>query len=188
LHIYEHNSHQSSSNIAATHALFLNALFNLANFYDSDRRFSKSEKEWRRFVQLTESSSDKFGDMLITGYDRLANCLIEQHKNDDAQAVLRKALQFQNDKIKDGIKSSTAIYQQASFLTKLANILKEAHHFDEAELHYKQALDGLIKVLGATHKDLAPTMEGYADLLALTYREAEAEHMRACTRSLIEKK
>jgi len=188
LHIYENNSRQSSGNVAVTHAQFLTALRNLATFYDTDRRFSKSEKEWRRFVQLAEASPDKYADMLITGYDRLASCLIEQNKSDEAQTILRKALQFQNNKIKDGIKSSAAIYQQASFLTKLANILKQEHRFAEAELHYKEALDGLVKVLGATHKDLAPTMEGYADLLALTYREAEAEHMRACTRSLIEKK
>ena len=69
-------------------------------------------------------------------------------------------------------------------LTKLANLLKQAQQYTEAELLYKEALGQLMKALGANHKDLAPTMEGYADLLARTYREAEAEHMLACAHNL----
>ncbi len=189
LHIYEHSSHQNASNRAPVNTQFLTALKNLASFYDSSQRFSKSEKEWRRLIELTEAQSDKYPDMLMHAYEHLADCLIEQNKNDEAQSALRKALQFWHSSVfQNSIKSGATVVQQAILLTKLANLLKQAEQYMEAELHYQQALDQLIKALGSDHKDLAPTMEGYADLLIRTYREAEAENMLTCARNITGKK
>jgi tetratricopeptide (TPR) repeat protein len=179
LHIYEQDSRQPTSKRSPVNTQFLTALQNLASFYDSGQRFSKSEKEWRRLIELTETQADKYPDFLIQGYEHLADCLAQQNKNDEAQSMLRKALQFQQ---------STPGGKQAVLLTKLANLLKQSGQYMEAELNYQQALDQLIKALGPEHQDLAPTMEGYADLLVRTYREAEAENMLICARNLTGKK
>ena len=42
----------------------------------------------------------------------------------------------------------------------------------------------LQKVLGPNHPDVAASLEGYAYLLSMTYREAEAEHMKTCARAI----
>ena len=173
-------------NVAAAHAQFLTALKNVAAFYDADRRFSRSEKEWRRLIEIAEKDPNKYGHILVDAYERFANCLIEQNKKDEAQTVLRKAIKLQKDIYLSDNNPGDNTYKHASLMSKLADVLKASNQLSEAEMYYKEALDELIKTpLGANlHQDLAPTMEGYADLLARTYREAEAEHMLACVRSL----
>ena len=112
LHIYEHNSRQSLGNIAAAHLQFLVALKNLAAFYDTDKRFAKSEKEWRRLVQITETEIDKHPTILMEGYEHLADSLIEQNKNEEAQSVVRKALSLYQQ-INNGVTSKTNPCQYA---------------------------------------------------------------------------
>ena len=57
--------------------------------------------------------------------------------------------------------------------------------FDQAEQYYKRALDIRTKVLGPNHPEVAHSLEGYALLLAATYREMEAEHMRVCAEAIL---
>lgn len=188
LHIYEHNSRQSLGDIAAAHTQFLVALKNLASFYDSDKRFSRSEKEWRRLMEITQMQAHQYPDHLMQAYEHLANSLIEQNKIEEAEPILRKALAFQQEVASKGKDESILDLRKEGFiLAKLAKVLTQAGQYNEAELDYSDALDKLIRALGPNHPDLVPTMEGYADLLIRTYREEEAENIMACARDLAAK-
>ena len=186
--IYEKNSQKVPGHTEPVNVQLLDALRNLAAFYDSDRRFNKSEKEWQRLVQLLEPEADKYSDFLLQAYEWLANCLLEQNKGEQALPLLRKALQFlQESENKPGKKPQEKALLLATFLTQTGNALKQSGQLTDAESFYKDALDKMIKVVGPNHPYLAPTLEGYADLLTRTYREAEAEHMRACARGLAQR-
>ena len=57
--------------------------------------------------------------------------------------------------------------------------------YELAEKNYKRAIDIRTKCLGPSHPDVAHSLDGYANLLAATYREAEAEHMRTCAQAIL---
>jgi len=73
----------------------------------------------------------------------------------------------------------------AACLHYLAEIMRQDGRYDLAEKNYKRALDIRTKTLGNNHPDVAHSLEGYANLLAATYREAEAEHMRICAQAIL---
>ncbi|HMO21135.1 MAG TPA: tetratricopeptide repeat protein, partial [Candidatus Melainabacteria bacterium] len=57
---------------------------------------------------------------------------------------------------------------------------------EQSEQFFKEAIDVRTRALGPQHIDLAESLQGYADLLKNNYREAEAEHMLACARAIID--
>ncbi len=59
-------------------------------------------------------------------------------------------------------------------------LLHMSHNFADAEPLYKQSIAIKTKVLGANHPDVMRLLEGYADLLLKTHREAEARHLQVC--------
>ncbi len=185
LEIYEKNSQRMVDHSSPGYIQFLESLRNLAAFYDSDRRFAKSEKEWLRLVQFLEPEANKNPDFLLQSYEWLANCLLEQQKGAEALPLLGKALRFlqeyENKPFRNAVEDEV---RHATFLTYMGHALKQTGQLVNAESYYKDALDRMMKAVGPNHPDLAPTLEGYADLLSRTYREAEAEHMLACARSL----
>ncbi len=73
----------------------------------------------------------------------------------------------------------------AACLHYLAEIMRHDGRFDQAETNYKRALDIRTKSLGPNHPDVAHSLEGYALLLAATYREMEAEHMKVCAEAIL---
>ena len=72
----------------------------------------------------------------------------------------------------------------ADCLHHIAETLRFDARYDEAEPLYQRSLAIRQKLLGPNHPDVAKSLEAYALLLALTYREAEAEHMKTCARSI----
>ncbi len=188
LSVYENNKNKTATGRSPSFPRYLEALKNLAVFYDSDNRYAKAEKQWQQLLHLIEPQSQAYPRLLLEAYEYLANALTEQKKSTEAQVVLQKALDFlakNGDEAK--LNKSEFKQRQAHLITKLGDAVKSEHKYTEAEKHYKDALDSLMKSLGPDHPDLIPTLEGYADLLMLTYREPEAEHMLSCARALNKK-
>jgi tetratricopeptide (TPR) repeat protein len=185
LNVHESYKNKGATSLAPAFPQYLEAIKNLAIFYDSDKRYAKSEKQWQQLIQLIEPQSKNYPKLLLEAYERFAKTLIEQKKSVQAQTLLEKAIRFL-DENRDNTKLDKAEFKlgRARLVTDLANALKLENKYTEAEKHYKSALESLMKSLGPDHSDLVPTLEGYADLLMLTYREQEAEHMLSCARSL----
>jgi len=188
LHVYENYKYKSSSGLVPIFPKYLEAIKHLATFYDTDKRFAKSEKQWQQLLQLLEPQSKTYPNLFLDACEYLAFSLIEQKKLNEAQSLLHKALKFLNDN-SDNEKLDRTDFKlrQARLTTKFADILKAEKKYTEAETNYKNALDILMKSLSPDHPGLAPTLEGYADLLMRTYREPEAEHMLICARALTKK-
>ncbi len=188
LSVYDNYKNKGITALTPAFTPYLEAIKNLAIFYESDKRYAKSEKQWQDLLQLVEPQSKVYPQLLLDAYEHFANSLTEQKKTTEAQSLLQKALRFL-DQNGDNTKLDKVDFKlrQARFITTLANALKTENKYAEAEKHYKNALDILMKSLGPEHPDLAPALEGYADLLMLTYREPEAEHMLSCARTLTAK-
>ncbi len=190
INIYENYKGKNTTQTSFALSKYLETIQNLGVFYDQEKRFAKSEKQWQQYLLLIEPQSRKYPHLVLEAYQQLANSLYEQNKFSEAELLLRKALSFLEECSSGESKQmNVAEYklQKAIVTTKLAQILKAQLKYSEAESHYQQALDSLMKLLGSNHPDLAPTLEGYADLLAKTYREAEAEHMLSCAKNLLRK-
>ncbi len=169
---------------------YIEAIKNLAAFYVRDKRYAKAERQWQLVMQFVEPQASVYPQLLLEAYQQLSECFLQQNKLDEAKALLEKALRLLEDSGKNSFAQLIAAectLMRATTVTKLGNILKIQGKYTEAEIHYKNALDILMKALGTNHPDLAPTLEAYADLLTKTYREAEAEHMLACAKNLTKK-
>ncbi len=69
-------------------------------------------------------------------------------------------------------------------LNALAMFYKAQGRYEEAEPLYKRAIAVTEQALGASHRHLAITLDGYASLLRLTHREAEASELEAQTHAI----
>ena len=94
LNIYENYKYKSSTGIMTVFPKYLQAMKNLAMFYDSDKRFAKSEKQWQQLLLLVEPQSKNYPKLLLESCEYLAASLIEQKKLNEAQSFLEKALRF----------------------------------------------------------------------------------------------
>ena len=63
--------------------------------------------------------------------------------------------------------------------------MRHAGYIDLADTNYNRAHDIRTKSLGPKQPEVAHSLEGYAMLLAATYREMEAEHMRVCAQAIL---
>ena len=190
INIFENYKRKDNTGRIPTFPKYLEAIKNLALFYSREKRFAKAEKQWQIYLPLIESQSTVYPLLLIEAYQQLIQCAYEQNKFTEAEQFAQKALRFVEECTGNEYKQMNAAdckLLQANIISQLANILKAQNKYTEAETHYQRALSSLMKLLGSNHPDLAPTLQGYADLLARTYREAEAEHMLACAENLLKR-
>ncbi len=74
LNIYENYKHKPSTGLVPVFPKYLDAIKNLAKFYDIDKRFAKSEKQWQLLIQLVEPQSAAYPVLLLEAYEHLALC------------------------------------------------------------------------------------------------------------------
>lgn len=106
-------------------------------------------------------------------------CYLQQTKYKEAEELLKKLTELREATL------GPTHPDVAACLHYLAEIMRHDGRFDLAETNYKRALDIRTKSLGPNHPEVAHSLEGYAMLLAATYREMEAEHMRVCAQAIL---
>jgi tetratricopeptide (TPR) repeat protein len=73
----------------------------------------------------------------------------------------------------------------ASAANNLAMLYHVQKKYDQAEPYYKQALNIRTQILGSDHPDTIRVLSEYANLLKATWREDEAEHLKACIAGIL---
>lgn len=137
----------------------------------------EAESMWLAALEEAEDFPEDDSRRAIT-YEGLSEAYFRQGKNKDAEITCRRLLSLYRrvhgpDHIDVGITSSN-----------LAMLLHMSHNFADAEPLYKQSIAIKTKVLGANHPDVMRLLEGYADLLLKTHREAEARHLQVCAQGM----
>ncbi len=137
----------------------------------------EAESMWLAALEEAEDFPEDDSRRAIT-YEGLSEAYFRQGKNKDAEITCRRLLSLYRrvhgpDHIDVGITSSN-----------LAMLLHMSHNFADAEPLYKQSITIKTKVLGANHPDVMRLLEGYADLLLKTHREAEARHLQVCAQGM----
>jgi tetratricopeptide (TPR) repeat protein len=137
----------------------------------------EAESMWLAALEEAEDFPEDDSRRAVT-YEGLSEAYFRQGKNKDAEISCRRLLSLYRrvhgpDHIDVGITSSN-----------LAMLLHMSHNFADAEPLYKQSIAIKTKVLGANHPDVMRLLEGYADLLLKTHREAEARHLQVCAQGM----
>jgi len=79
-------------------------------------------------------------------------------------------------------KQHASVASSANNLAMLYHVQKK---YDQAEPYYKQALNIRTQILGSDHPDTIRVLSEYANLLKATFREDEAEHLKACIAGIL---
>jgi tetratricopeptide (TPR) repeat protein len=79
-------------------------------------------------------------------------------------------------------KHHTSVASAANNLAMLFHVQKK---YPQAEPYYKQALNIRSQILGSEHPDTIRVLSEYANLLKATFREDEAEHLKACVAGIL---
>lgn len=140
-------------------------------------RLVEAESMWLAAMEEANNFAEDDTRRAIT-YEGLAESYFRQGKNREAESCCRRLLSLYrrvhgHDHIDVAITASN-----------LAMLLHMAHNYNDAEPLYKQSIAIKTKVLGAAHPDVLRLLEGYADLLMKTHREAEAKHLQVCAQGM----
>jgi tetratricopeptide (TPR) repeat protein len=111
--------------------------------------------------------------------DSLIICYLQQTKYKEAEALLKQLIELREMSV------GPVHPDVAACLHYLAEIMRHDGRYELSEKNYKRAIDIRTHSLGPNHPDVAHSLEGYAHLLAATYREAEADHMRICAQAIL---
>jgi hypothetical protein len=83
---------------------------------------------------------------------------------------------------KQGDENSRDLAYAVHYLAELARLRGEVEKSEELFL---KAIELKTKVFGGGHSEVAQSLESYANLLATTYRDDAAEHMRSCAKAIL---
>ncbi|MBK7745677.1 MAG: tetratricopeptide repeat protein [Candidatus Obscuribacter sp.] len=149
-------------------------LHKLGNALAEAGRKEEAEACHKRAVDLTVSCFGPYHQKVADSTKELASLYFENGDYVKAEELCRKMLNIYEKSL--GIK-----HQEVGLVSRnLAMILHQQNKLDEAEKYYKRALLILQDVLNPFDSGLIGLMQSYAELLQLSGREEEADHMIAC--------
>ncbi|MBP7863171.1 tetratricopeptide repeat protein [bacterium] len=168
--------------MGANHVETIEKQKQLADFYLTFNRPAKAQPHLEKIVELQGKASISNPDLDGGNLARadLAECLFAQQKFGEAKKIFEDIKEYYDQKAQ---KDSEAF---GCSLHYLAELERKEKKFDMAEVLFKRAIDVRTRVLGAQHLDVGKSLQAYADLLTETYREGEAEHLKACAKAIFD--
>ncbi|HEY9773993.1 MAG TPA: tetratricopeptide repeat protein [Planktothrix sp.] len=141
-------------------------------------KLEHAESYWYAALEQAETEFSMTDPRATSTLESLSEILFRQGKYGPAIPVVIKTMEIFEE----------SLGPQHSDVGVLCNNLAMLHHlqgtYDEAEKHYKRAMDIQTKALGGNHPELANLLANYSDLLIKMHRQSEAEHMRACIKGM----
>jgi tetratricopeptide (TPR) repeat protein len=149
-------------------------IYRLAYLYSSFGRWKESEGHWRRLLQQKEKLHGPEAPQVCECIYNLALCTFKAGRNDESEALW--------ERLKDLSPNLRDVAYATHYLAELARVKGDNV---KAEELYLKAIDLKTKAFGGSHSEVAQSLECYATLLAKTFRDDAAEHMRSCAKAIL---
>ena len=167
------NGYQNSPLMAN---LLITSLRGLAEVSCMLRKFEQAEHLYARCLAVSETAYGRRHVEVIKTLSAIASNYYNQGKYAEAEPTLWRLLDLCERRI------SPDNDQVGIVLGSLATLYHAQGDYKKAEPFYEKALAMRTKALGPAHPEVVAMLSKYANLLGMTHREAEAEHLRACVK------
>lgn len=155
------------------------AVYALACLYTCNSRYVQSEPYWRRLLTLNERLQGIHSTRLCESVHCLALATFKTSRYEESKRLWTRLQTIWE-------RSGNPNLRDLSFAAHyLAEIARLENRNEEAEELFEKAIQLKKQVFGSNHKEVAMTLEAYSRLLGSTFRDAAAEHMRACARAIM---
>jgi len=150
----------------ADHEQVAFALNSLARCLDGSKKWKEAEDAAMRAIAILSAKYGTNDSSLTTSYLMLGSIYSQQNRFAEAERAYLRCISV--------VKESADAKTQAYYRNALAGLYMQSARFAEAEGIYKTNLENLEQKCGTEGTELLPTLQGYATLLRLTGRRAEA--------------
>jgi tetratricopeptide (TPR) repeat protein len=149
----------------------------LGLLYQSEGRYAEALPLYERALALTEKTEGSRSRPAAQALEDLALLHQSAGRPADAEPLYRRAIEIRSTlRPKDPALSVS--------LRTFASFLKSRKRWEDSEAFYKRALTAAENVSPVDREALAGALDGYADLLRLRNRDAEAAALEARSRAL----
>jgi tetratricopeptide (TPR) repeat protein len=156
--------------------LLITSLRGLAEVSCALRKFEQAEKLYARCLLVAESTYGPRHPEVIKTLAAIASTYYNQGKFAEAEPHCWRLLELCESKAHPDDE------QVGLILGSLATLYHAQGDYKKAEPFYQKALAMRTKSLGAAHPEVVAMLSKYANLLGMTHREEEAEHLRECVK------